>query len=353
MKTNIALLLLSLAALLVTLCTSLGAESRADSWLEKGQELGRNGSYEEAVKAYDNALELDETNAEAWLRKGTILSLWAGSINDEGLYEGAFKAFDRAIELDPQQTMGRLVKANSLLNLGRYNESLNILDEAIKTASQNSEKAQIWFEKAHLFAEQGNYNETTKSLEMVFELAPQDIDHLINGGVLLSAVLGRNDDSLKYYERAIQIDPDNKLAWINKANALVRLNRTGEATGAYQEALKITNKSLMADPEDSDLWAEKGLLLHNMGNSEEAVKAFANATRIDPGDEPSWKMMGVLLASELHRYDEAAQAFDGALQANPEDGQVWSLKADALKALGKSADAEAAYARAKELGYKG
>jgi Flp pilus assembly protein TadD len=64
-------------------------------------------------------------------------------------------------------------------------------------------------------------------------------------------------------------------------------------------------------------------------------------------------MMGVLLASELYRYDEAAQAFDGALQANPKDGQVWSLKADALKALGKSVEAEAAYVRAKVLGYKG
>jgi superkiller protein 3 len=353
MKTNIALLLLSLAALLVTLCTSLGAESRADSWLEKGQELGRNGSYEEAVKAYDNALELDEKNAEAWLGKGTILSLWAGSINDEALYEDAFKAFDKAIELDPQQMSSRLVKANALLNLGRYNESLKTLDEAINAASQNSEKSQIWFEKAHLFAEQGNYNETTKSLEMVFELAPLDIDLSINGGILLSAVLGRNDDALKYYERAIRIDPDNKLAWINKANALVRLNRTGEATGAYQEALKITNKSLMADPEDSDLWAEKGLLLHNVGNSDEAVKAFANATRIDPGDETSWKMMGVLLASELHRYDEAAQAFDGALQIEPNDAQVWSLKGDALKASGRQADADAAYAKAKELGHQG
>ena len=90
-----------------------------------------------------------------------------------------------------------------------------------------------------------------------------------------------------------------------------------------------------------------------MGNSEEAVKAFANATRIDPGDEISWKMMGVLLASELHRYDEAAQAFDGALQANPEDGQVWSLKADALKAQGKSVEAKAAFAKARELGYEG
>ncbi len=93
-------------------------------------------------------------------------------------------------------------------------------------------------------------------------------------------------------------------------------------------------------------------MLHNVGNCEEAVKAFANATRIDPGDQPSWKIMGVLLASELHRYDEAYQAFDGALKANPEDGQVWSLKADALKALGKNVEAEAAYARAKVLGYQ-
>ena len=77
-----------------------------------------------------------------------------------------------------------------------------------------------------------------------------------------------------------------------------------------------------------------------MGNSEEAVKAFANATHIDPGDETTWKMMRALLASELYRYDEAAQAFDGALQTNPEDAQVWILKADALKKLGKGAEAK-------------
>ncbi len=350
MKARFVVALLAIAMLCAC---ALAQEETADSWFKKGQEQGRNGSYEEAVKAYDNALEREPTNAEAWLGKGTVLSLWAGSINDESLYEDAIKSFDKAIELDPQQNRGRLVKANALLNLGRYNESLKIFDEAIEAASQNFEKAQIWFEKAHLFAEQGNYNETTEALEKVFELAPQDIDLWINGGILLSAVLGRNDDALKYYESAIQIDPENKLAWINKASALTRLNRTGEATRAYQEALNITNKTLAGDPENSNLWAEKGLLLHNVGNSEEAVKAFANVTRIDPMDETSWKMMGVLLASELHRYDEAALAFDKALQANREDGQVWTLKADALKALGKSAEAKAAYARAKELGYKG
>ncbi|MDD2834980.1 MAG: tetratricopeptide repeat protein [Methanothrix sp.] len=33
--------------------------SRADSWLEKGRELGRNSSCEEAVKAFDKAIELE------------------------------------------------------------------------------------------------------------------------------------------------------------------------------------------------------------------------------------------------------------------------------------------------------
>jgi tetratricopeptide (TPR) repeat protein len=349
MKIMITLILISL----VSLCTcSLGAEGTTDSWLKKGQELGRNGSYEEAIKAYDKALELDPRNAQAWFAKGTVLSLLAGSTNDDDLYEDSIKALDKAIELDTRQIKSRLVKANTLLNLGRYNESLATLDEAIEASSEDQEKAQIWFEKAHLFAEQGSYNKTADALEKVFELNPQDIDLWINGGVLLSSVLERYEDALKYYESAIQIDPDNKLAWINKASALIELNRTAEATGAYQEALNITNKSLEDHPEDSILWAEKGLLLHNVGNSEEAVKAFANATRIDPMDETSWKMMGVLLASELHRYDEAAQAFDGALKANPEDVQVWSLKADALNALGKSVEAEAALAKAKEPGYE-
>ncbi len=128
------------------------------------------------------------------------------------------------------------------------------------------------------------------------------------------------------------------------------LNRTDEATDAYQKALDITNKTLEAQPQNATLWSAKGLLLHNVGNYEEAVRAFDNATSVDPKFEMAWKMKGVILASELHRYDEAVQAFDGALQVNPNDAQVWSLKGDALKASGLQAEADEAYAKAKELG---
>jgi tetratricopeptide (TPR) repeat protein len=161
---------------------------------------------------------------------------------------------------------------------------------------------------------------------------------------------GSYEQALQAYDKSIQIDPNNELAWINKANVLLRLNRTDEATDAYKKALDITNKTLEAQPQNATLWSAKGLLLHNVGNYEEAVRAFDNATNIDPNYEIAWKMKGAILASELHRYDEAVVAFDGALQVNPNDAQVWSLKGDALKAAGRQAEADEAYAKAKELG---
>ena len=162
---------------------------------------------------------------------------------------------------------------------------------------------------------------------------------------------GSLDDSLNATNKVLQIDPENPIAWIDKAYTLYMLNRTYESNQAYYKALEITNKTLEADPRNATLWLGKGVLLNNVGNVQETVKAFDNASRIDPKDEMAWMMKGVLLGRDLQRYDDAVKAYDSALQINPNDAQVWSLKGDALKALGRQAEADAAFAKAKELGY--
>ena len=129
------------------------------------------------------------------------------------------------------------------------------------------------------------------------------------------------------------------------------LNRTGEAIAAYQEALDITDETLKADPQNATLWSARGLLLHNVGNYDEAVNAFDNATAVDPDYEMAWKMKGVILASELGRNEEALLAYDRVLAINPDDPRTSQAKGDALQALGRQSEAEAAFARAKELGY--
>jgi tetratricopeptide (TPR) repeat protein len=163
---------------------------------------------------------------------------------------------------------------------------------------------------------------------------------------------GSDEEALQAYEKALQIDPENSLAWINKANVLYRLNRTSESSQAYRKALEIADNMIEADPRNATLWLEKGILLNNVGDIEEAVAALDNASKIDPKDDMAWKMKGVLLARDLQRYDDAVEAYDAALQINPEDGEVWNLKGDALKSLGRQAEAEAAYSKARERGYE-
>ncbi len=44
--------------------------SNSNTWYEKGLSLSYLKRYQEAIKCYDNAIELDPKNVDAWYRKG-------------------------------------------------------------------------------------------------------------------------------------------------------------------------------------------------------------------------------------------------------------------------------------------
>jgi Flp pilus assembly protein TadD len=51
--------------------------------------------------------------------------------------------------------------------------------------------------------------------------------------------------------------------------------------------------------------------------------------------------------------EDAIKAYDEAIKLDPNDGLTWNNKGEALKSLGRTTEANAAFAKAKELGYKG
>ena len=63
----------------------------------------------------------------------------------------------------------------------------------------------------------------------------------------------------------------------------------------------------------------------------------------------AWRTKGETL-TELARYTDALSAYERSLALEPASPRGWNGKARALRGLGRTAEAEAAKRRAKELG---
>jgi len=329
---------------LSALCTcAVAEEETADNWLNKGEQLMMNGSLEEALAAYERAIDLDHQNGEAWRYKALIL-------RDQGEYDEAIAAFDRAIELDPQNTEAKVEKAGTLMVMGRQVEALAIFDELTAEVPEDPEErlwqSSAWRSKANVFAGQGLWNESLRAYDRAIELGLGYDDPLpltfygiwSNKGRVLKE-LGRYEEAVEacdtalnaYNETAGLTSPAMMLLggepWLWKAEALEALGNGDEAFEAYKRAAEAFELETSAYPEIAKFWKYKADALEGMGRHEEAAAS----------------------------YERAVGAFEDEIEDHADSSNVWRYQwmGEALEALGRDSEAEAAYARARELGYRG
>lgn len=348
---------------IAVLCTSaLAQEKSAEDWFNKGQELFSNGSKEEAIKAYDEAIKLNPNYGMAWGGKATSLAilgryneslyafdkaietwpandteriseLWVfkgNTLQMRGLPKEAFKAFDKALEIYPQNFDAWIWKGESLKNLGLYNESLEAYNKAIDAAPSQIPAigASAKVAKADVLLKMGRYNEAYDIYNKTSELnSTADIDRFyiawsLRGMGSALAGLGRDNESLDAFNRSIEQYPKSAFqGWLEEGDALGAMGKYGQAIVAYNRSNEL------APSEYASAKAEigKGIALDKMGMHIEAVSAYQSAV------------------TDLNK----------ALQGSPFDGESWYLKGVALKALGITSEADLADARAKELAYNG
>jgi len=92
---------------------------------------GSDGRSEEALEAYEKAIEINPQNTDAWFNKGNTLG-------ELGRFEEALEAYEKAIEINPQNTDAWNNKGNTLDDLGRSEEALEAYENAIEINPQYS-----------------------------------------------------------------------------------------------------------------------------------------------------------------------------------------------------------------------
>ena len=97
----------------------------------------------------------------------------------------------------------------------------------------------------------------------------------------------------------------------------------------YHKAIKCFDKAIEIDPKNAVAWIEKGYALNELGNLLEAIKCFDKAIEIDPKNIFAYRGKGVALRrSRWHK--EAIKCFDKAIEIDPKNAVVLNDKGTAL-----------------------
>lgn len=167
-------------------------QAQAVAQASLGMKEAANRSIEKAIEIYDKEIYDDPGNATAWFYKAELTANRTDALS----------AYEKVIELNgSMKATSLLTKGNILLNLGKAEEAVAAIDEAV-LLDQND--IQSWSEMA-----------------------------------LACYVLGRYNESLAAYEKMTDLNPENALAWKGKGDILLAMGQEVEASAAFARAREL------------------------------------------------------------------------------------------------------------------
>jgi tetratricopeptide (TPR) repeat protein len=278
------LLLLTLIGLLTIFFNNLAKRMTVRLAFQKGNELLKQKSFDEAVAQYNRLLKLDSNYFQAWTNRGYALAglqkygqmrescstatiieptaVYAWNCQGEALHhlqldEKALVAFDRAIALDQSDPIFLINKSESLRALGKNEKSLTVIEEAIEVLEQ-------------IKAIKGQ-----ESISGEFAVALT----LLGNGYRQK---DRLQDAIDAYEEAVTYSANYFPAQIGKAIVLSQTKLYQEAQEEFEQALENPQ---LTKAQQAQTWFYLGKTLCQSEQNSLGINAFERSLKLKPDYE--------------------------------------------------------------------
>ena len=202
------------------------SSASAREHMEVGREYLVEGRYSEAVSELSLAVSLDSKLTEAH-------NLLGVAYDKKGFGDRAKDSFERAVKLEEDaDTLNNL--GFSLYQSGNYRAAIDRLKRAAKLAPTDE---RILNNLGLAYCRLGKIDEAYKA----FARATGPLTGNINTAKMLER-FGREDDAIRYYEAAREIDPINTIALRRLADLYQRAGRASESEAARNALQLASNK---------------------------------------------------------------------------------------------------------------
>ena len=243
-------------------------------------ETGRDG---DAERAFKRALEIDVNSTEALGGLADVYYL-------EGRLQEAEEIYRQAIGLKPGDWATYNALGWFLFQTGRYDEAA---EEYRKIIAIDSGNMQGYSDLGAALMLSGNFDEAVTAFLRANEIEPRRNTYSNLG--LMYHYLGRTDDAVATLRKAIDLSPQDHLAWANLGDALAFTDEKEEAQSAFRKAEELAQVALGVNPVNAGALIDLAWIKAMLGKTEEAHRAITRATEITPGD-PYVHVISALIA---------------------------------------------------------
>lgn len=299
-----------------------------------GTLLYHQNRFDEAIAALEEAVRQKPNYADAFLRLGH-------AYQSKARYEEAEKAYRQCLRIQPNYLMAKQSLGGVLTDQGRGAEAERVLRQALAAGSRDPRQvAALQHNLGVALKQQRRFDEALALFDTAQTAVPEMPSVDYNRANALQE-LGRLEDAVESYRRAIVRDPLNIGAHSDLNQLLFRLGREDEFLTSIDEVAALY-------PEIGELPLVKGDFLFRVDRYDEAIEAFDRAVRLLTDNVTPYDGLGLIYARQ-GRFDEAIKNHEIAVEMEPENAHAWTNFAETLIRAGDPERARDAAERAVAL----
>ncbi len=256
---------------------------------------------------------------------------------DKGLFTGVLNTLTTGYSRSDGTADDLLAEGERFLLNGSFSEATRAFDQVLQADPDSSPG---WLGLARAQSGAGEQEQALISLEEFLFRHPDEWQgYLLQGTILTS--LQKYPDAVASYEKALELNTTDALAWAGYGAALY-------GTGSYEDARDACQQSLSLRPDlpSAHYWEGKSLFM--LGDETGALSSLNHTVSIDPGFIEAY-----LVISDLYersgKGDDALVVITTGLIANPSSFLLWKEKGRLLEDLNRRTEAHHAYEQALSL----
>ena len=266
--------------------------------------------------------KMDQNSSKYWYDKGIILQ-------SQNMMEDALDAYNKAIEIEPDNEYAWYNKGHVLEDLMEYDDAL---DAHIEVTRINPKNIDAWYSQAGIeLCEYENFGGAIRALNHVLKINPNHVPSLDKMGVAFSE-LGKIEEAIAYFAKIMFIDPNNDFAKYEMTGLLGQISDMPDALDVYDRLLETI-------PDNVDILAFKARLFYykqqnKEQNDKKAFEIYDKILKLDDENDEARRFKENIVHN-FALYKNAENVLNELLESYPNDEIILEKQAMFFNRTGK------------------